>query len=440
MATVASAGSIDPKQINAVDLEIDGAVHKFPAVLLRDLCMCSKCVDPSTKQKEFSTTDIPADIAASDVSIDADGVTIKWSADIPGAGSDHETKLPIGLLRNFLSAGSYRGKRPAAPRSYWDAAEFESLSDFDYQAYMNEESILLQALRQLHTHGLIFIRNLPESEESVIAAGERIGPLKTTFYGRTWEVRSVPNAINVAYTSSNLGFHMDLMYMVQPPHLQLLHCMRSSSSGGASLFTDSFRAVDTLSREDPDAFNELSELSVDFHYDHPGSQYYHQSRKVIEQRPQKLGRTWVRNHKMAEQFLAQYTDVDPATEIRPMDFVDAVSWAPMFQAPFSLGHQPDFPPEMFNDDVTTAQCLYSHAARWHSAGQKFDKLVHDPAGIYERMMQPGQCVIFDNRRVLHARTAFEVADAGKERWLRGAYIDKDPYLSRLTVLEANAKA
>lgn len=55
--------------------------------------------------------------------------------------------------------------------------------------------------------------------------------------------------------------------------------------------------------------------------------------------------------------------------------------------------------------------------------------------VYERMMKPGECVLFDNRRVLHARKAFEVGDAGKERWLRGAYLDKDPFLSKLQVLK-----
>jgi alpha-ketoglutarate-dependent taurine dioxygenase len=49
-------------------------------------------------------------------------------------------------------------------------------------------------------------------------------------------------------------------------------------------------------------------------------------------------------------------------------------------------------------------------------------------------MLPGECVIFDNRRVLHARKAFEVGDAGKERWLRGTYLDWDPYWSKMRVL------
>jgi hypothetical protein len=41
---------------------------------------------------------------------------------------------------------------------------------------------------------------VPSGEESVINIGTRIGPLRDSFYGRTWDVKSVPNAKNVAYT------------------------------------------------------------------------------------------------------------------------------------------------------------------------------------------------------------------------------------------------
>lgn len=411
-----------------MEISINGKVHKISPILLRDLCMCSSCVNPSTKQKEFSTTEIPAEIQAAEVQTNADTISIRWKSDIPNFDSKHETVLPMSYLQTFLSTGRFRGVHRAGPRAYWTADEYKQLSDFDYESYMNDDSVLLTALRQLHTHGLLFVTKVPEKEISVTTVAERIGPLKSTFYGYTWEVRSVPNAINVAYTSANLGFHMDLMYMVQPPHLQLLHCMRSSSAGGASLFTDSFRAVDRLSREDPDAFETLSSLSVDFHYDHPGAQYYHQRRKVIEQQPLKLGQTWVSDYRAARELCAQDRRL-AQSKLRPMDFVHAVSWAPPFQGPFSLGHQADFPPESPEDGLS------QHTARWHAAAQKFDALVHEKEAIFERMMKPGECVIFDNRRVLHARTAFDVDDAGKERWLRGAYIDKDPYLSKWAVLE-----
>jgi hypothetical protein len=48
-------------------------------------------------------------------------------------------------------------------------------------------------------------------------------------------------------------------------------------------------------------------------------------------------------------------------------------------------------------------------------------------------MNEGDCVIFDNRRVLHARRAFDASKG--ERWLKGAYVDGDVFFSRVRVLE-----
>ena len=44
-------------------------------------------------------------------------------------------------------------------------------------------------------------------------------------------------------------------------------------------------------------------------------------------------------------------------------------------------------------------------------------------------------IVFDNRRVLHARNAFDLK-AGR-RHLQGCYIDRDELLSRIRVLERN---
>lgn len=45
-------------------------------------------------------------------------------------------------------------------------------------------------------------------------------------YSQTFDVKSIPNPINIAYSNVSLGFHMDLMYYESPPGLQLLHCLR----------------------------------------------------------------------------------------------------------------------------------------------------------------------------------------------------------------------
>ena len=44
---------------------------------------------------------------------------------------------------------------------------------------------------------------------------------------------------------------------------------------------------------------------------------------------------------------------------------------------------------------------------------------------FEETLKEGECVVFANRRVLHARRAFET-EVG-ERWLKGMYVDWDDF-------------
>ena len=51
----------------------------------------------------------------------------------------------------------------------------------------------------------------------------------------------------------------------------------------------------------------------------------------------------------------------------------------------------------------------------------------------------GQCVVFDNHRVLHGRSGFEMrGDAGKRAY-HGGYMDWDEIISKLNVLRIKLK-
>jgi gamma-butyrobetaine dioxygenase len=50
-------------------------------------------------------------------------------------------------------------------------------------------------------------------------------------------------------------------------------------------------------------------------------------------------------------------------------------------------------------------------------------------------LQPGDCVVFDNTRILHSRTAF---GGGGARHLQGCYADLDAVASALAVLSRAA--
>lgn len=109
----------------------------------------------------------------------------------------------------------------------------------------------------------------------------------------------------------------------------------------------------------------------------------------------------------------------------------AVNYSPPFQGPLNYESSPSNPVQ---------QTERLHAL--HAALKLFATLCDSPEMQYRVQMQPGDCVVFDNRRVLHARTSFEFNDdepkKGEERgrWLKGAYMDGDEVWSQWRVGEA----
>ena len=256
---------------------------------------------------------------------------------------------------------------------------------------MSQESALWDILEQLRKFGLVFIRGVQASEAAVERIGSRIGPLRHTFYGQTWDVKSVPQAKNIAYTHQYLGLHMDLLYMENPPFLQLLHCIQNSCEGGSSLFSDSFAAAQKIRQDDPDAFRSLCKYAIPYHYENAGEEYY-AKRPIIKLQSK------------------------PGME----DSIGYVNWSPPFQGQYQLANA--FEPK-------SVEPFRSH----HEAMKKFAAHIEAPENVYEYRMEEGDCVIFNNRRVLHARRAFDISSGN--RWLKGAYLDRDVYKSRWSVLQ-----
>ncbi|GKU07666.1 unnamed protein product [Fusarium langsethiae] len=300
---------------------------------------------------------------------------------------------------------------------------------------MRDDKAVYKLIHQLRTDGLAFITNVPGVEKSVAEIATRIGPVKDTFYGHTWDVRTVPEAINAAYTSNDLGFHTDLLYFYDPPHVQLLHCVQSASSGGASVFADAYKAAVDLFHTDPEAFERLATVPVNYHYNHPDSNVYRTTKPVIDLRPLRLGD---RPYASVQAYVKDWNKLNIQnggsgwSDAVLVDHMQKINWGPPFLAPFS-NHQdpmlkdgPSQPPLMeLNDKVD----------KWHEAAFKFNALLQRSEYLYERKMNSGDCVLFDNTRTLHSRRAFEAADVGKPRWLRGTYVDKDSYFSQLRVLK-----
>ena len=66
----------------------------------------------------------------------------------------------------------------------------------------------------------------------VAEVGDRIGIVRTTNYGRLFDVISKPDPNNLAYTALALGVHTDNPYRDPTPGYQLLHCLVAEAPGG----------------------------------------------------------------------------------------------------------------------------------------------------------------------------------------------------------------
>ncbi|KAF7986018.1 hypothetical protein HWV62_41358 [Athelia sp. TMB] len=99
--------------------------------------------------------------------------------------------------------------------------------------------------------------------------------------------------------------------------------------------------------------------------------------------------------------------------------IKCINYSPPFQAPLNL--------------TTTPPSFYP-------ALKEFAALLARPEATYEYLLKEGDAVIFDNRRVLHARTAFrdkeEQSDGETNRWLKGCYFEADTFLDKGRLLRA----
>ena len=70
---------------------------------------------------------------------------------------------------------------------------------------------------------------------------------------------------------------------------------------------------------------------------------------------------------------------------------------------------------------------------YYAAYRRLGEIIDDPMMEVTFRLNPGECFVVDNTRVLHARKAYSGAGT---RWLQGCYADKDGLLSKLATLSA----
>jgi gamma-butyrobetaine dioxygenase len=185
--------------------------------------------------------------------------------------------------------------------------------------------------------------------------------------------------------------------MVDPPQVQILHSLQADAPGGSSILSDGLFAAHELLEKHPDYFEILTKWKVCYGYF-----------------KSELGQ--YRNSHTTFKFLPQEKELETRDRL---SLLEGIYYSP----PFQISHQPQI-----QTDPDTGRAIYF--GDYLEAIRAFASITEDQSrSIYERRLEPGEAIIFDNRRILHSRTAF---DATKGiRWLKGGYVDSDGFRARL---------
>jgi len=344
------------------------------AYWLRDNCPCTECRDPRSGQKLFQITDLPEDLAVGE-SVETDGrLEVTWS-------DGHRSHYPLA----WLAEPRHGDGRTEEGRRLWVAADFaRGIPEAEWDAYLAEPEEQAAVLSAVQRFGFAVLRGVPAVEGQVLKVAESFGYVRETNYGRLFDVRVEADPNNLAFTSAAIAPHTDNPYRDPVPTLQLLHCLRNEAEGGDSGLVDGFRAAAVLREESPEDFALLTRTPVPFGF----------RDRVTELRADR-----------------PLIELDPLGRIREVRFN--------------------------NRSIGTLRMDAAELDAFYTAYRRFAAVTLRPELQLEFRLGPGDCLIFDNVRLLHARTAFE---QGGSRHLQGCYADLDGLASTLAVLHRRTEA
>jgi gamma-butyrobetaine dioxygenase len=363
-----------------LELAVSGRVLRFPAIWLRDNCPCPECVAPGTTQKLRDITDLPNGVAVTHTEHAAGSVTVTFAPD-----QHRATFSRPWLTAHAPGAAGDDDERTEDGKQLWLPAELENgrLPQANWSRYLGQPAERIRALEAVLRLGFVLLRDVPPEPGTVLEVAASFGFVRETNYGRLFDVRVEPAPGNLAFTSRAIRPHTDNPYRDPVPTLQLLHCLRAAGEGGDTGLVDGFAAAAALRAAAAESFGTLTRTPAPFGYIDKETQL-RASQPLIE--------------------------LSPRGRVRGVRFNNR-SLRPLRGSP---------------DEITA---FYAAYRRWA-------ELLAQPGRQLNLRLAPGDCLVFDNTRVLHARTAFSLGAGSPGRHLQGCYADLDGLASTLAVLKS----
>ncbi|XP_018419592.1 PREDICTED: gamma-butyrobetaine dioxygenase isoform X2 [Nanorana parkeri] len=359
----------------------DAGQSLYPYVWLRDNCQCPKCFLRSAKARKLPIEDLDVNTGLDKVNLyNGKKVIITWP-------DEHQSEFDAEWLKKRCFSKEARAEMQEElflpEHDYWGSnLKIPTLS---YEEVLRCDPTAYNWLCTLKKSGIVLLDGAPVRKGELVTLGKRIGYMRHTFYGYTWQVQDKVDANNVAYTSGKLSLHTDYPALHYPPGVQFLHCLKQSETGGESEVVDGFHVCNKLKEQNPDAFRILTSTQIDF---------------------TDIGVDYCDFSLQSKQ---RIIELDQNGELLRINLNNATR------------------DSILNIPAEKVQPFYSSL-------KEFVNLLNRPENIFCFKMKPGQVITFDNWRIMHGRRSYQ-SGTDVSRHLEGSYLDWDVVMSRLRALK-----
>lgn len=340
--------------------------RRFHYIWLRENCPTCRYAAPYQQLYDPNISDRPEKQEPLSVELNEKQLIIDWD----------ETPIHRSVFDiEWLLENAYDPQPARESDSYllWNRTQLELQSPKAYDVRAINDNSWME---QLFSLGFVILENISPNElESWLSS---IGPIYNVDYGTIFalETRADTSKSLPPRDGCALPPHNDLSYWGGHRLAQFLYCVEHQAIGGESFLVDGFRVAQDFRRDYPNYHQLLLETPVQF---------------------------WLldRNHQY------QFCNTAPILECDRAGNLTTVRFS-------KRNCRPHLP--------------FAQLENFYQAYNTFFRYLKSSAYQYQFCLKPQDCLLFQNFRILHGRTAFN-PDSGKRK-LNAGYLDWNFFVGR----------
>ncbi len=338
----------------------------FHYIWLRENCPSCRYAAPYQQLYDPNISDRPEQPEPLSIELDEETLTIDWD-ETPA----HRSVFSV----EWLLKNSYDPQPEGESDSYilWDRAKLELKLPQTYNAQTTNNDVWME---QLFSLGFVVLENIPP--EKLASFLESVGPIYNADYGTIMPLETRYKAKKSLPSSDGcpLPPHHDLSYWGGHRLVEFLYCVENQNPGGESTLVDGFRVAQDFRQDYPQYFQLLLETPVQFWLVDKIHQYRFCNTATILECDREGNLTTVRFSKR---------------NCRP--------------------HLP-----------------FEQLENFYQAYHTFFRYLKKPDYKYQFQLKSHNCLLLQNFRVLHGRTAFDPALGNRK--LNSGYVDWNFFVGR----------